>query len=434
MTQTLVEQIISHAAGRPVHAGELVAVPVDVAMAVDSIAPNVIRVMREQLGVRSVFDPERVAIVIDHVSPPSTVAVAEAQAELRRFAAEQGIRHFFDVGRGICHQVLIEERLAAPGRILVGSDSHSTSYGAVGALGTGMGASDVALIWATGHTWLRVPETIRVDVRGQFRPGVESKDLALALARRIGADGATYRALEFHGLEGFTLSQRFTLCSLAVEMGAKAGIVFPSGEVGARFPAPDWLAPSPDATYARRLTVNLEGLGAQVAVPHRVDQVVDLADLGRVEVDVVFLGSCTNGRLEDLRTAARILRGHRVAPGVRLLVCPASSQVLQAAAADGTLTTLLQAGAVLETPGCGPCLGRHLGVLASGETCLSTANRNFRGRMGSPEAHIYLASPAVAAATALAGYITGGEGAPAAHTLHRREEELWPVCGSSERA
>ena len=409
MSQTLVEQIISHAIGHPVHAGDLVVVPVDVAMAVDSIAPSVIRVMREELGVEQVFDPERVAIVVDHVAPASTVAVATTQAELRRFAAEQGIRHFFDVGRGICHQVLIEEGLARPGRIVVGSDSHSTSYGAVGALGTGMGASDVALIWATGHTWLRVPETIRVEVRGRFRPGVDSKDLVLALARRIGADGATYRALEFHGLDHFSLSQRFTVCNMAVEMGAKAGIVPPSGEVAERFPVPDWLSVQPDATYADSLTIHLDDLEPQVAVPPRVDQVVNLSEVGRVKVDVIFLGSCTNGRLEDLQTAARILRGRQVAPGVRLLVYPASSQVLQAAMADGTLSTLLEAGAILGTPGCGPCLGRHQGVLAPGEVCLSTANRNFRGRMGSPEAQIYLASPAVAAATAITGYITAPE-------------------------
>ncbi|MGQ9585984.1 MAG: 3-isopropylmalate dehydratase large subunit [Anaerolineae bacterium] len=408
-SQTLVEQIIAHAAGHPVRAGDLAAVPVDMAMAVDSIAPSVISVMQEELGVERVFDPERVAVVIDHVAPPSTVAVAEAQARLRRFAAEQGIRHFFDIGRGVCHQVLIEEKLAAPGRIVVGADSHSTSYGAVGALGTGMGASDMALIWATGRTWLRVPETIRVEVRGQFRPGVESKDLALALARQIGADGAAYRVLEFHGLERFTLGQRFTLCNLAVEMGAKAGIVFPSGEVARWFPPPDWLIPPTDASYVRHLAVDLNDLGPQIAVPPRVDQVVDLRDLDQVKVDVVFLGSCTNGRLEDLQTAAHILRGRQVAPGVRLLVCPASARVLEAAVADGTLATLLAAGAVLETPGCGPCLGRHLGVLGAGETCLSTANRNFRGRMGSPEARIYLGSPSVAAATAIAGYITAPE-------------------------
>lgn len=406
MAQTLAEQILSHAAGRPVRAGELVVVPVDLAMAVDSIAPSVIRILQEDLGVDRVADPDRVAIVIDHVAPPSTVAVAEAQAALRRFAVEQGICHFFDVGRGVCHQVLIEEGLAAPGRIVVGSDSHSTSYGAVGAFGTGMGASDVALIWATGRTWLRVPETIRVDVQGRFQPGVGAKDLALWLAGQIGADGAAYQALEFHGVESFPLAQRFTLCNLAVEMGAKAGLVFPSGEVAVRFPPPAWLQPpAEDASYTRRISCLLDGLGPQIAVPPHVDQVVDLADLGQVAVDVVFLGSCTNGRLEDLRIAAEILRGRRVARGVRFFVCPASSQVLADAAAEGTLQVLLEAGAVLLPPGCGPCLGRHLGVLGPGEVCLSTANRNFRGRMGSPEAHIYLGSPAVAAATALTGFL-----------------------------
>lgn len=403
--QTLAEKIISHAAGRPVKAGDLAVVRVDMALAVDSIAPSVIKVLREQLGA-SVLDPARVALVIDHVSPAVNIATANAQQQVRAFAAEQGIKNLFDVGRGVCHQVLIEEGLAQPGRIVVGSDSHSTSYGAVGAFGTGMGATDVALAIASGRTWLRVPESMRVIAEGQFQPGVGAKDLALYVARQWGIDGATYRAVEYQGVTSLSMASRQTLSCMTTELGAKAGIIFPDGEVAERFVVPDWLTVDEGGSYVTTLHVRLDDLAPQVSVPHHVDNVADAGALGDVKVDVVFVGTCTNGRLEDLQAAARILRGKRVAPGVRMMVIPASSEILQAAVTDGTLTTLLEAGATIGTPGCGPCIGRHLGVLGDGEVCLSTANRNFRGRMGSPEAFIYLSSPETAAATALTGHIT----------------------------
>lgn len=402
--QTLAEKIISHAAGRTVKAGELAVVRVDMAMAVDSIAPSVIKVLREQLGAR-VHDPQRVALVIDHVAPAVNIATANAQQQVRAFAAEQGITNLFDVGRGVCHQVLIEEGLAQPGRIVVGSDSHSTSYGAVGAFGTGMGATDVALAFASGRTWLRVPETMRVVAEGQFNAGVGAKDLALYVARQWGIDGATYRAVEYQGVTALPMSSRQTLSCMTTELGAKAGIIFPDGEVAERFAVPDWLTLDEGASYVTQLRVSLDDLAPQVSVPHHVDNVADAASLKDVKVDVVFVGTCTNGRLDDLHAAARILRGKQVAKGVRMMVIPASSEILQASITDGTLTTLLEAGATVGTPGCGPCIGRHLGVLGDGEVCLSTANRNFRGRMGSPEAFIYLGSPETAAATALTGHI-----------------------------
>lgn len=404
LKQTLAERILSHAAGRPVRPGELIVVPVDVAMAVDSIAPSVISVLREELGAR-VHDPRRVAIFIDHVAPAANVATADAQVAIRRFAAEEGIEQLYDVGRGVCHQVMIEERLVAPGQIVLGSDSHSTSYGAIGAFGTGMGASDVALAWASGRTWLRVPETIRIRCRGSFQVGVGAKDLALHLARSIGADGARYAAVEYAGLDHLPLADRQTLACMSTEVGAKVGLVPPSGEVSLRYDVPAWLWADGDAPCQRELEVDLGALPPLVAVPPAVDSVVEAASLGDVRLDVVFLGTCTNGRLSDLQAAARILRGRRVARGVRMIVVPASSRVLAAAVADGALATLLEAGATVSTPGCGPCIGRHLGVLGAGEVCLSTGNRNFRGRMGSPEAHIYLASPEVAAASAIAGRI-----------------------------
>ena len=404
--QTLAGKILSHAVGRPVRPGELIIVEPDVVMVHDSLAPSIIRIMHEELGVERVYDPERVALVFDHVAPAANLATANGQNLARRFAAEQGIRHFFDVGRGICHQVLVEEGLARPGRIVIGSDSHSTSYGAVGAFGTGMGSTDVALILATGRTWLRVPETIRIHVTGRFPPGVDAKDLALKIGRELTISGATYCAVEYHGLEWLDLPGRQTVCSMAVELGAKAGIVPPSGEVARRFAVPEWLTVDPDAPAVRELIIDLEALQPQVAVPHAVDHVVDLGDVAGTRVDVVFLGTCTNGRYEDMRAAAEILRGRRVAPGVRMLVTPASSRELQRALADGTVATLIEAGAVLTTPGCGPCMGRHQGTLGDGDVCLSTGNRNFRGRMGSPNSQIYLASPMVAAATAVTGVIT----------------------------
>jgi methanogen homoaconitase large subunit len=405
MNRTLSEQILSHAAGREARAGDLVVVRPDVVMSHDSLTPAVIQVMQESLGIARVKDPEQLVIVLDHVAPAATVATANAQNLVRRFAAEQGI-HLFDVGRGICHQVLVEEGIAAPGRIILGSDSHSTSYGAVGAFGTGMGTTDIALAWGSGRTWLRVPETLRVQVRGRFAPYVDAKDLALRICRTLGIAGANYMAVEYHGLDWLPLEGRQTLASMAVEVGAKVGLVPPTGEGARGLNVPGWLCVDPGAVYARTVEIDLAMLEPQIAVPHAVDHVVDLPETEGTPVSVVFLGTCTNGRYEDLRQAADILRGRRVSPRVRLLVVPASSRDMARAAADGTLAALLEAGAALSTPGCGPCMGRHQGALGDDDVCLSTGNRNFKGRMGAPTAHIYLASPAVAAATALTGEIT----------------------------
>jgi methanogen homoaconitase large subunit len=405
MGRTLSEQILSHAAGREVHPGELVIVEPNVVMGHDSLTPSIIQIMKDELGKDRVHNPAQIVLTNDHVSPPSTVGVANNQNISRRFAREQGIR-MFEVGRGICHQVLLEEQVAKPGYIVLGSDSHSTSYGAVGAFGSGMGSTDIALIWATGRTWLRVPETIKVQISGSFGAGVAPKDLALKLGREMTIAGATYATVEYHGIEWMPLHGRQTLSSMAVELGAKAGIVPPSGEVAERFPVPDWLRVEPDASYIRTVDIDLDGLEPQVALPHAVDNVVDISDIAGTPVNVIFLGTCTNGRYEDMRAAADILNGKQVTSDVRLIVTPASSQELQRAAADDTLSTLLAAGAVLTTPGCGMCMGRHLGTLGDDDVCLSTGNRNFKGRMGSPTSSIYLASPSVAAATAITGRIT----------------------------
>jgi methanogen homoaconitase large subunit len=403
--QTLSEQILSHAAGRPVKAGELVVVEPDVVMSHDSLTPSIIKIMQEELGVPHVKNRDQLVMVLDHVAPASTVGTANSQNLIRRFSQEQGIR-LFDVGRGICHQVLVEERIAGPGKIVLGSDSHSTGYGSVGAFGSGMGSTDIALIWATGRTWLRVPETVRVQIEGCFNPGVDAKDLALKICQVLTISGANYAAVEYHGIDWMALEGRQTLASMAVEVGAKVGIVPPTGVVADTFAAPEWLHVDAEASYTRTVVIDLASLQPQVAVPHAVDQVVDLSEVAGRAVSVVFMGTCTNGRYEDLHCAAEILRGKRISSNVRFVVTPASSREMARAVADGTLLTLIEAGATITTPGCGMCMGRHQGTLGDEDVCLSTGNRNFKGRMGAPTSQIYLASPAVAAATALTGTIT----------------------------
>ncbi|MEJ2356920.1 MAG: 3-isopropylmalate dehydratase large subunit [Deinococcales bacterium] len=400
---TLAERILSVKAGRRVRAGEVVVVPVDQVMMVDSIAPSALRIVEDELG-GAIQHPERVSVVVDHVAPASNVEVAATQKRVRAVAKEKGLR-LFDVGRGICHQVLMEEGLARPGWVVVGSDSHSTTYGAVCAFGTGMGATDIALAMVAGRTWFRVPETVRVRLTGQRPPNVSAKDVALEIVHRLTADGATYASIEILGAEAFAPGERMTLANLAVEAGAKVGLVAPDDELRRRYRVPPWLVVDDDAVVASALEIDLGQLGPVLSVPFQVDNVHPVGEHLGVHVDQVFVGTCTNGRLEDLQQVARILEGRRVADGTRLLVIPASSQVLQDALADGTIATLVAAGAAIGVPGCGPCMGRHMGVLAPGEVCVSTSNRNFMGRMGSPEARIYLASPAVAAATAVAGVV-----------------------------
>lgn len=405
MGQTLTEQILSRKAGRPVQPGDLVVVEPEMVMSHDSLTPAIIKIMQSDLGVSKVYNPDQLVITLDHVSPASTVGVANAQNQVRRFAREQGIR-LFETGRGICHQVLVEERLAQPGTIVLGSDSHSTSYGAVGAFGSGMGSTDIALVWATGQTWLRVPETIRIQVSGRFSYGIDAKDLALKICRLLTIAGANYITVEYHGLDWLDLPGRQTIASMAVEVGAKAGIFPPGCAAGEGFKTPEWLRRDPQAHYTRNIRINLAELEPQISLPHEVDRVRDISEVAGTPVDVVFIGTCTNGRYEDLSAAARILRGKKVSSRVRLIVTPASRRELARAIDDGALAALVEAGAILTTPGCGPCMGRHQGTLGEGEICLSTGNRNFKGRMGSPEARIYLASPATGAATALRGVIT----------------------------
>jgi methanogen homoaconitase large subunit len=401
--QTMAEKILSRRSGKTVYAGDLAVVEVDEVMIVDSIAESVIQVLEQELETVPKF-PQKVSIVIDHVAPASSVNVAKSHQAARAFAAKMGVK-LFDVGRGICHQVLMEEGLAFPGAIVLGSDSHSTTYGAVGAFGTGMGATDIAIAAASGKTWLRVPESVKVTLLGELPAGTSAKDVALEMIRVLTADGATYMSIEIHAGDLFTRGERMTLANLCVEAGAKAGMVVPGGEILDMYTVPDWVMPDADAHYVNAVTIDLSSLTPRMSVPSYVDNVEPVSSLRGKKVDQVFIGTCTNGRLEDLHIAAEILKGHKVAAGTRLLVIPASSQVLEAAMADGTLLTIIQAGGTISTPGCGPCMGRHQGVLAPGEVCVSTSNRNFIGRMGDAKAEIYLASPAVAAATAIQGVI-----------------------------
>lgn len=403
---TISEQILSQAAGRTVRAGEFASVNVDLVMMHDSLSPSIIRVLHQELGVERVWDRERVAVVVDHVAPASNIQTADHQVNLRRWVNDQRIKHFFDSGRGISHQVLVEEGLARPGMVIVGSDSHSTAYGCVGAFGSGMGTTDIALAVATGKTWFLVPQTVRVLARGRFNPGVSAKDLGLKAARELRAEGATYQAVEWHGVDFLSIGDRMALATLSIEVGGKAGIIPPTGDAARYLDVPSWLYVDPNAIYSRTLEVDLSRLEPQVSVPHHVDNVVDISEVQNTKVDVVYLGTCTNGRSEDMAAAASILRGKRLAPGVRMIVVPASSEAMREAIREGHVETLLAAGASFGTPGCGACIGRHMGVLGAGETCFFTGNRNFRGRMGSPEAQIYLGSPEVAAATALTGRIT----------------------------
>jgi 3-isopropylmalate/(R)-2-methylmalate dehydratase large subunit len=345
--------------------------------------------------------------------------------------AEQGLTHFFDVGRGICHQVLCEEGLIYPGVLLLGADSHSTHYGALGAFGAGVGRSEMAAIWATGQLWLRVPESIKITVNNSFKQWVTSKDIALHIIGQLGADGGLYASIEFHGqaIAGLSMAGRFVLSNMMAEMGAKNAWVaqdevtfnWLEKQAEGQESSPTkqhrvgWeaasreLTPDPDATYLAEYLFDASAIEPQIACPHTVDNVKPLSAVTGVKVDQAFLGTCTNGRLEDIAVAAQVLAGRRVAPTTRFLIIPASSQVYLAAVRAGYVETLLSAGAVFQPPGCGPCMGNHLGIPAPGEVTISSANRNFRGRMGTPEADIYLASPAVVAASAVAGEITGPE-------------------------
>ena len=410
---TITEKILaSHAGKDTVRPGELIQVQVDFALANDITAPLAIQVF-DRLGAKRVFDREKIALVPDHFVPNKDIASAQQTKVMADFASRHDIRHYFELGEsGIEHVLLPEKGLVVPGDLVIGADSHTCTYGALGAFSAGVGSTDLGVIMATGQTWLRVPATIRLIYKGNLRPWVGGKDLILHTLGQLGVQGAVYKTLEFSGdvMAEISMDQRFTMANMAVEAGAKNGIFEPdettrayAGERSVRCGV--MLKSDPGATYERVLETVVDGIEPQVACPHSPDNVVPVSQIDPVSLDQVFIGSCTNGRIEDLRIASAILKDRGVARGTRLIVIPGSQQVYMQAVKEGIIEIFTEARAVIGPPCCGPCLGGHMGILAEGERALSTTNRNFVGRMGHPGSELYLASPAVAAASAILGRI-----------------------------
>jgi 3-isopropylmalate/(R)-2-methylmalate dehydratase large subunit len=410
----IIEKILANASGKQnVSPGEIVEANIDAAMTHDLTGPLAIKSFRE-IGAKKVWDSNKVVIILDHLVPASSVISAGLHKTLRNFAEEQHIENFYDVGRGgVCHQVMPEKGHVRPGEVIVGSDSHTCTYGAFGAFATGIGSTEMAAVFATGKLWFKVPEVIKIEVTGKFQQLVTAKDLTLNIVGKIGADGAIYKGLEFGGstIKDMTIDGRMVLSNMAVEMGAKAGLIEPDQKtvdyVKARTDKPFTPVKSDvDAKYERVVDVDISDLEPQVAFPHSVDNVKPVSEVEDVKVDQAFIGSCTNGRLEDLRAAAQILKGKKIAWGVRLIVIPASQEIYLNAIKEGLIKLFMDSGATVGNPNCGPCLGGHMGILAEGEACISTSNRNFIGRMGSTKSFVYLASPATVAASAITGKIT----------------------------
>ena len=410
MGRTLAEKILSSKSTSDLRAGDIAIARVDLVFIQDTTGLLAVRQF-ESIGFKTLADQKKTFIFLDHAAPSPSRELSNDHSLLRSFTREKGAQ-LSEIGEGICHQ-LVRESYASPGEIVVGADSHSVTAGGLGAFATGMGSTDVAVVMGLGKTWLRVPESFKVELVGQFKAMVSGKDLIISLIGGLGADGATYKALEFNGpgLKNISMSQRFTVASMTVETGAKVGL-FPSDELTHSFLKENGredkyrpLFPDPDASYERVIEVELAKLEPMVSCPHMVDNVARARELKVVKIHQVFIGTCTNGRLEDLDVAAGMLRGRKIHSGTRLIVAPASRRVFLEAIKNGYIQALVEAGAVVTSVGCAGCLGLHQGVLADGEVCLSTANRNFKGRMGNPEAFIYLASPATAAASAIAGEI-----------------------------
>ncbi|HVO84953.1 MAG TPA: 3-isopropylmalate dehydratase large subunit [Syntrophobacteria bacterium] len=413
MGMTISEKILAAHAGRDrVVPGELIEVDVDFALANDITAPISIDRFR-RAGAKKVFDPERLALVPDHFVPNKDIDSAIQCKLLRDFAEEHNLPYYFEVGRmGIEHALLPEQGLVVPGDVVVGADSHTCTYGALGAFATGVGSTDLAAVMITGRIWFRVPSTIKFVYEGELRPWVTGKDLILYTIGRIGVDGARYRAMEFTGsaIAELSMDQRLTMANMAIEAGAKNGIIAPDVvtrvyvDDRARRPA-RYYESDADASYDQVVPIDVSTIEPQVAVPHSPANVRPVSEVGRIPIHQVVIGSCTNGRLEDLRLAAEVLRGRRVAAGVRCLIIPATQAIYRQAMEEGLFTTFLEAEAAISTPTCGPCLGGHMGILAPGERAVATTNRNFVGRMGHPQSEVYLSSPAVAAASAVLGRV-----------------------------
>jgi 3-isopropylmalate/(R)-2-methylmalate dehydratase large subunit len=411
----ITEKILAKASGKKTVApGEIVDANVDALMIHDLTGPLAVESFKK-IGAEKVWDNQKVVVILDHQIPAESVKAAELHKTMRQFAKEQKLR-IYDVGRGgICHQVMPEQGHVVPGAVIVGADSHTCTYGAFGAFATGIGSTEAAAVMTTGKIWFKVPSAIKIDVKGKFQKYVTPKDLVLNVIGKLGVDGAIYKSAEFTGptMKAMSIAGRMTVCNMAVEMGAKNGIVEPD-QTTKEFlqnrvkTLPDFAAlkSDKDAQYECTLDVDVSKMEPQIACPSSVDNVKPISEVGNVIVDQAFIGSCTNGRLEDLRLAAEVMKGKKVKDGVRALVIPASQEVYKQALAEGLTEIFTEAGAMVCGSACGPCLGGHIGLLAADETCVSTSNRNFIGRMGSTKANVYLASPAVVAASALTGKIT----------------------------
>ncbi len=410
MGQTIAEKILSAHAGKNVKPGELIISKIDAVMVQDGTGPLAVNEFKK-LNKTKLFNPERTILFIDHAAPSPRKELSNSHSVLRDFAKEYGAV-LSEVGDGVCHQRLVESYIN-PGEVLLGADSHTCTSGALGAFATGVGSTDIAVVMALGKTWLKVPSTYKIVLKGEFQKGVYAKDLILHLIGLIGADGATYKALEFtgNGAKNMPMADRFTISNMAVEAGAKAGL-FETDEKTYEYLKEHNRADKykeikadPDAVYERVIEINLNEIKPTISCPHTVDNTKTIDELGEVKVNQVYIGTCTNGRIEDLRIAAKILKGNKVKEGVRLLVAPASRKVFLEALKEGLIETFVEAGAAIVTSGCGACVGVHAGILGDGEVCLATQNRNFKGRMGNTEGFIYLASPATAAYSAIKGYI-----------------------------
>lgn len=412
---TITEKLLARAAGRDhVRPGEFVSCKLDLVLANDVTAPIAIDEFR-RMGAELLFDAGRVALVCDHGTPNMNIKAATQTKKVRDFARAMNVVNYFEAdGGGIEHIILPDKGLVLPGDVVIGADSHTCTYGALGAFATGVGSTDAAAGMALGECWFRVPESIEVIFSGALRPWVSGKDLILALIGRIGVDGARYQALEFKGavIDTLPMAGRFTICNMAIEAGAKNGIIAPDATTlewvkGRSDREPVMLASDEDAVYARTIEINCDELEPQVAFPHLPENVRGISKVGEIAIDQAVIGACTNGRLEDLREAAKVLAGRHVAPGVRCIVIPGSHAIHLQATREGLVEQFLEAGCLVSTPTCGPCLGMHMGVLAEGERAIATTNRNFVGRMGHPGSEVYLAGPAVTAASAVVGRIAG---------------------------
>jgi 3-isopropylmalate/(R)-2-methylmalate dehydratase large subunit len=410
MGKTLAEKILSEHTGKEVRPGEIAVIKVDLTYTQDGTGPLAVRKLQE-MEFKKVYNPLKTLFFLDHASPSPRFELSNDHTFLRDFAERTGSQ-VSDVGEGISHQV-VAEREVKSGDVVIGADSHTCTGGALGAFATGVGSTDAAVAMALGKIWLRVPETIRVVVKGKLPIGVYGKDIILHLIGKIGADGATYKALEYAGdtINNLDMAGRLTIANMAVEAGAKVGL-FPSDEITLRWlnqmgRSQDYrkLSPDPDAAYEKTVTINAKELKPTIACPHQVDNTKTIDEIGEVKVDQVYLGTSCNGRLEDFQIAAKILKGKKIHPKTRMIITPGSRLVYLEALKDGALEILIEAGALAMPPGCGACVGLHEGVLGDGEVCLATQPRNFKGRMGSPKSFIYLGSPAVAAATAIEGKI-----------------------------